>query len=221
MRRALLPGLIALALAFVGLNALADGDPPKGDRSGTPPAAKGAKASKVPAFTPEREAAALTFIRRHHPELATLLEQLRPMNQEEYEQAIGELFQVSESLAALKTRDPRRYELALEAWKAKSRVELLAAQLANTPSPALESRLRAALEAQIQIELRQQRYDREQLEARLKKLNESIERLERDRGRLVESRLNNIVKKSQRARRIEAGASADVRPSRTKEGKTR
>ena len=83
------------------------------------------------AVTPEREAEALAFVREHHPELATVLEALKPRNPAEYRKAIGELSQVARTLAEVKARNPRRYELALDAWKAKSRVELLAAQLAG------------------------------------------------------------------------------------------
>ena len=87
-----------------------------------------AKKAAMPEFTTEREAAARAFVGLHHPELNALLDRLKPMNPVEYEKAIGELFKVSEDMAALKARDPNRYPLVLESWKAKSRVEVLAAQ---------------------------------------------------------------------------------------------
>ena len=109
------------------------------------PIRKSASAPPVE-FDAAREADALAFVRQHHPELATVLEALKPMNPAEYRKAILELSQVSRTLAELKARNPRRYELVLEGWKAKSRVELLAAQLAGAPSEELRSRLRSAIE---------------------------------------------------------------------------
>jgi hypothetical protein len=172
--------------------------------------------AQAPTFTAEREAAALTFVQRHHPELATLLERLKPMNRAEYEQAIGELFQVSESLANLKERDARRYELALDAWKARSRVELLTAELASAPGPELESQLRQALDDQVNVELRQQQFDREALEARLRKVNESIDRIEQNHDKIVESRFRALLKKSQRARQRDTAKPDPAKPTPTR-----
>lgn len=57
------------------------------------------------------------------------------MSRGEYEQAVCDLSQVGESLANLKQRDPERFEPGLEAWKARSRVELVTVQLAKCPRP--------------------------------------------------------------------------------------
>src|SRR5262249_11713749 len=121
--------------------------------------------------TPDAEAAALAFVRENHPELAGLLQQLKPMKPAEYERAVRELAQVSRSLAAPKARTPRAYEPGLKVWKARSRVELLTAKLASAsgPSPELESQLRRAVEDQLDIEIRQQRFERDQVEERLKR----------------------------------------------------
>lgn len=211
MRRIL--AVVLAALTFGGLVTLAGNEPNKAGRAGP---VKGARAAKFPAFTLEREAAALTFVRRHHPELSALLQQLKPMNASAYEQGIGELFQISEKLAELQQRDPPRYELGLEAWKVRSRVELLTAQLAGAPSPALEGQLLEALEAQIDVEVRQQRLDLEQAEARARKVREGLDRLEGQRAVLIESRFQGLVKKGQRPRRQDGGQPAPGRPARAK-----
>ena len=142
-------------------------------------------------------------MRENHPELAALLEQLKPMKPAEYERAVRELAQVSRSLAAIKARNPQGYELGLDVWKAKSRVELLAAKLASAsgPSPELESQLRRAVEDQLDGEIRQQTVrDATRLEERLKKLKENLDRLESRRDSIIESRYQAFVKKGQRAR---------------------
>ena len=104
----------------------------------------------TPDLESDREANALAFVRENHAELATVLEALKPMNPAEYRKAIVELSQVSRNLADIKVRNPRRHDLVLDGWKAKSRVELLAAQLAGSPgrgapepAPAWRSRPRS------------------------------------------------------------------------------
>jgi hypothetical protein len=197
----------AVAVALLGLLALL----PDARAQTAPTTGKAAKAARS-AFTPEREAAALTFVARHHPELAALLERLKPMNRGEYEKAIGELFRASENLAALRDRDPRRHALMLDAWKARSRVDLLAAQFAAQPSPEGESALRAAIEAQMDVELAQNRFERELAAARLKRADDAIARLTKDRDRAIANRLESLRKKGQRPRA--AATAAPGRPAR-------
>jgi hypothetical protein len=160
-----------------------------------------------------REESALAFVRENHPELADLLEQLKAMKPDRYRRAIAELSQVYRSLSNLRRTDDRRYRVALEVWKAKSRAELLAAQLVGAPGAELEAQLRAAVEKQLAAELRQQRLERQNIAARLKKLDETIERMETKRDELVESRYQGLLKKGQRARRLGEGRSAPSRPA--------
>jgi hypothetical protein len=204
-----LPTILIAASLFLSTALGADDD--KGEKSKgqgkTPPAVpiapvrKSASAPPVE-FDAARETDALSFVREHPPELATVLEALKPMNPAEYRKAILELSQVSRTLADVKGRNPRRYELALEAWKAKSRVELLAAQLAGSPGEELRSQLRLAIEAKLDAEIRRQRYELEQAEAAVKKAHESLDRLENNRDSIVESRFRALQpKKSAKAKK--------------------
>lgn len=187
-----------------------------GPKRSKPPAARPSRVDKADAspLLPEREELTLSFVRKHHPELAALLESLKAMRPREYQRAIGELYQVSRSLEALKQRNPRRYELGLELWKAKSKAELLAAKLVSTPSEELESQLRAALEHQFELEIRQQEAEQEQLKARLNQVQSTIKRLNDHREKMIESRLQGLRNKVQRARRLDAGKSAPSKPVR-------
>lgn len=163
---------------------------------------------------PSPEAAALAFVGEHHPELASLLAMLKTMRPDEYAKAIRELGQVSRSLGNLKARDPGRYELGLELWKARSRVDLLTARLAAAdPRSAadLESPIREAVGAQLAVEIRQQRYERDQVEARLRRLTENLRKLEADPAAVAEARYQSLLKKSQRARRSAPTAKANAR----------
>ncbi len=140
-------------------------------------------------------------MRTHHPELGSLLEQLKAMKPEDYRRAINELAQVSKNLAMLQKNDPGRYPLALDAWKTRSRAELIAAELIGAPSAEHETRLRTALDQQISAEAGLRRYERDQLRRRLKNLDELIDRLESKHDQMVESRFQTLMKKGQRARR--------------------
>lgn len=203
--------LVPLAACFV----LAD----DAGSSRTHPAGKADRAEKKGTATvvaPEREEAALAFVREHYPELTSLLESLRVMKPAEYSRAIGELYQVSRSLESLKPRNPRRYEVGLELWKAKSRAELLAARLVSTPSTDLESQLRNALESQLDLEIRQQQLEQEQLRTRLEQVDATIKRLNDNRDKLIDTRLQGLRNKVQRARRQNGGKPAPSRPARVK-----
>ena len=98
-------------------------------------------------LTPEREAAAITFVRQHHAELVDLLNQLKETKPAEYQAAIRELFQTSERLAQLREQDPQRYELELDAWKTKSRIRLLAARSTMSGDMSLKTSSRGARRA--------------------------------------------------------------------------
>lgn len=101
----------------------------------------------VPDFTAEREAAALKFVELNHAELLTLLERLKARRSPEYTKAICELFAESERLAGFQISKPRLYRIELGVWKARSRLNLLAAQAAatNMADNQLDAQLRMAI----------------------------------------------------------------------------
>jgi hypothetical protein len=138
------------------------------------------------------------------------------MKPAQYQKAIAELFQVTRNLANLAKNDPKRYEASLAVWKARSRVEVIAALLASTPSPELESQLKAAIENHFETQLIIQRLERSSVQERLKKLNETIERLESNRDSLIESRYQELIKKGQRTRRQNEGQPVPAKSARTK-----
>jgi hypothetical protein len=220
--RTLIPYSLVI-LAVAGLVALADDRGPANPRSrpaGAPAsggADRGNRTDRTEKSDAEREAAALAFVRENHAELADLLEQLKAMKPDQYERAINELWQIQRTLANYKKNEKRRYQPALDVWKARSRAELLAAQMAGTPDAALEDSLRAALKTQLDAEIRQQKMERELAAERLKKLDEGIQRLESRHDKLVESRYQIMVRKGQRARRQELGRST-IAPSATEKG---
>lgn len=155
---------------------------------------------RQPAFTPEREAAALSFVRQHHPELEDLLVQLRNGNRREYQRAINDLFLASERLANTKERDPLKYELDLKAWKIDSRIRLLAARLAMTENEALQGELKELLLEKLDVQLEQQLLDRERLATRMEKLDAAIERLRTHREQEAQRALAKVMSELKNAR---------------------
>ena len=123
---------------------------------------------------------ALEFAREHHPELARLVGQLRKSKPAQFKSAVRHLIQSQERLERLQTRSPERYETALEAWKLDSRIRLLAARMTMSEDPELEAELRTVLRQRTDLRLRQLSEERDRLSTRLKRIEETISRIESD-----------------------------------------
>jgi hypothetical protein len=119
-------------------------------------------------------AKALEFAKTHHPELATLLEQLRANAPKDFDAAVTDLDRTRERLERSRKNTPERYELELAAWKLDSRVRLLAARLAMGGDMALEDELRATLAERHGVRVNLLQDERERTQKRLEKLDEQI-----------------------------------------------
>lgn len=152
----------------------------------------------LPAFTPEREAAALTFVSAHHPELAPLLAHLKKSRPQEYQKAIRKLFNDSERLAHSREAQPRRYELELQEWKLSSRIELLVARLTMDRTPALEAELRKVLTEQLEVRRAMLVQERERNAQRLESLDKEIADLDANREQRLDEKFEKAVNASQK-----------------------
>lgn len=153
--------------------------------------------SELPAFTATREAAALKFADQNHRDLKRLVEELQKKDRVAYESAIRELFAESERMAELQIRDSEMHALALELWKTKSRIDLLAARLklASTRKEYDEKVLRDLIRKQIDLELNIARLEIRRVEKRLeKRKNEVFERETTIDQQLVD-RFEQLLKK--------------------------
>ena len=147
----------------------------------------------LPLFTPEREAAAMTFVAAHHAELAPLLAHLKKSRPSEYQKAIRKLFNDSERLAHNRESQPQRYELELQEWKLGSRIELLVARLSMDRNPALEAELRRTLTEQMDIRRAMLNMERERLLQRAKVLDQQITELEQNRDEKLDEWFEKAV----------------------------
>ena len=163
--------------------------------AGSSATAKPGKAAKpTQGFTPEREAAALTFVRMHHAELAELLERLKTRRPQEYQKAIRELFRASERLASSQEQQPLRYELELQEWKLSSRIQLLVARMSMNRTPELEQELRQLLNEQVSVHRDLIRFSYERTSARAAALQKELKDLEQRQADLVEERFRAALK---------------------------
>jgi hypothetical protein len=205
------PLVVCLICAALPL-AAQDSSAPKTTRNNS-------KEDRQPGFTPQREAAALSFVRQHHPELGDLLTQLKAGNQREYQRVINELFNTSERLAQSQERDPLRYELELQAWKIDSRIRLLAARMAMNESDLLEAELKELLVERLDVQLEQQLLERQRVTTRLEKLDASIERIRKQRENEAQKSLTKLlegIQKSRPARKPAARAGGNQSGSKAK-----
>lgn len=148
--------------------------------------------SAKPRVTPSREAAAMTFARLHHPELAQLLDQLKQNNLKAYQNALQELFQESEKLERLREKQPERYEAAIELWKIESRIRLLAARMKMSADASLEDQMRDLLQQRIDLKLAQLREDHQRAMEKAEKMRQQIEQLESAQDEMIQKDLNRI-----------------------------
>jgi hypothetical protein len=187
--------------------------PRKTPRQGVPlrPGGPVKQPAKLPAFTAEREAAAVRFVSQHHAELKDLLVNLKTTDGKEYENAIRDLFRTSERLAQIQERgDAERYELELESWKTDSRVRLLAARLSmERDNRKLREELREELLKRIDLRLARVELDRRQMAEKLAGLDEQIARMKKQREQQADQSLQQLMKT---VRRPGAGPAKDGAP---------
>lgn len=187
-------------------------------------AGQNAQNPELPSFTPEREAAALTFANLHHPELASLLEQLKSSNPKGYRSAVQELFAQSERLARLQARTPERYESELTLWKLDSRIRLKAARSAMSDASETREELKALLLERNDLRLSLIKQDRERQAARLEKLDASIQQMEQNREQAADNELERLLNtarnrvKNVRPRTTKQAVSPDATGSPPKNG---
>jgi flagellar motility protein MotE (MotC chaperone) len=170
---------------------------PKPGAGDAKPAKKPA-AKEMPAFTPEREAAALTFVRTHHAELADLIAVLKEKHPKEYQRALRDLFRASERLAQIHDVDKGRYELELKAWKLQSRVVLLTARMTMEPSDKLRGDLRTALEQQYDNQLALVRAERDRAKQRIEMLEKQIDKLEQQKAEAIERQVETLSREAKK-----------------------
>jgi exonuclease VII large subunit len=190
MRTSLLYVAVSLLLALVAIAAAAD--------SGSNPASKKDRAKTPAGVTAQQEAEVLAFLRQHHNELADLLGHLQLSRPAEYARAVRDLWHASERLRQLEKGDRDRYELELQAWVIQSNIQLLAARLAMSDSPALRAELRQLLDNQFELRVQLAQADHDRAVERLNRLEDQLRRLADNRAEILEREFQAVTKSSER-----------------------
>lgn len=122
----------------------------------------------------QQEPAVLRFVSANHSELSPLLVSLKKHSPQQYERAVRDLHRVQQRLDTMRERDSERYELEIKKWQAKSRAQLVAAQLAVSDSVTLQQQLKRLVAQHLKLRAQLLKRDRRRQQDRLKKLNEQI-----------------------------------------------
>lgn len=144
----------------------------------------------------ERERRVIGFVRSHSPELAEVLARLETSKPDEYARAIEELDRSVQPLTTGRAKDPRLHEMELQAWQARTRVELLGARcmaakkVSVSEREALERQLRDAIIAELDIRAAQLAYRKQRSTAWY---DRQINRLATKRDDLVNARLKSLL----------------------------
>lgn len=163
---------------------------PNGNKSAKP---KTAGEKNPPGITLEREAAVMTFVKQHHPELSELLIHLKEHSPNEYQRAVRDLFRTSERLAQIQERDSLTYELELKLWKARSRAQLISARLQMADNDELKKQLRVTLNEEYDTRIELLRRDHERASERAKNLGDQLEKLSQRRGDEIEKQMKQLT----------------------------
>lgn len=164
-----------------------------GARPGGGDGEKDAKTDDARGDGKERERLVMAFVERHQPDLAKVLASLKRRKAAEYDAAIEDLHGTVLRLEAVRSRDERLHEIELRSWRARTRVELLAAQrIAGRVKDraGLEARLRDAVSEELDARAEHLAYRRQRSMAWY---DRQLDRLRDKRDELVASRLKSLL----------------------------
>jgi len=191
-----------------------------GRNAGKRTAKNGGKKRPAVALTPEREAAAITFVKQNHPSLALLLVELKKANPREYQRAMRDLFRTSERLANWRESDMLRYDLEVKAWQSQSRVQLLVVRLQMTTGDdqreALRNELASELRRQSEVRVAILKRERAKVAERLSKIDSQIEQFTSRRDEFVQKQLRLLERSTRQRSKSSNGRTSPLKTSPVK-----
>lgn len=168
---------------------------------------------RIEPFSREREENAIRFARKHHAELAELLEGLKRSDSESFQAGVRELARDAERLGKLAERDRERFDVSLKSWKLDSRIRLEIARLSMSLDEDFEARLRPMMEERQAARIQSLRLEEQRLSERLAKTKEQLKNLESNPTELVSSeiaRLRKLIAARARAKGPRPQTAADT-----------
>ncbi len=123
------------------------------------------------------------FVAEHLPELTNLLDRLKQQGNGHYQRAARDLERSISRIENLKKRDSKLYEVELELWKTRSRLQFAAAEFAVKPPENEDSatwRIQSLLKKKAVLELQRLRVLRVRAAEQIAELDEQITKREAD-----------------------------------------
>ena len=142
----------------------------------------------------QSEADAIAFVQEHHPELVSLLQSLKSMRQKEYEMAIREIVRTKKRLEMLAKREADLYAMELDAWKLKSKIDLMMAKAIARDKAFDKVVLRELLFQQVENQKKRWKHEQSTLAKRQEQLVELLGRTEGHEDARVEQQLSVHLK---------------------------
>ena len=140
------------------------------------------------------ESDAIVFVQEHHPELVSLLQSLKAMRQKEYEMAIRDIVRTKKRLEMLSKRESEMHLMELDAWKLKSKIDLLVAKGIARDKSFDTVVLRDLLKLQVENQKKRWKYEQATLAKRQEQIGDLLSKTEGHEEARVEQQLSAHLK---------------------------
>ena len=151
------------------------------------------------------------FVSENHPEALRLLNWLQNNRPEHFRKAIRTIASSYRRLMALKKNQPQRYEAALNMWKLRSRINLVAAQVTLKPSDELRKELRSMIKEHHRLRMEQLRQEKSKLASRLNRIDEQLGKSESEIEAIIQKEMRAVLRRAAQVKNGPARKSNDKR----------
>ncbi|AMV32424.1 hypothetical protein VN12_09885 [Pirellula sp. SH-Sr6A] len=141
------------------------------------------------------EELALEFVRLHHPELGELLSVLKDMDADQYQTAIRDITRARKRIESVAKRSLELHEIELQGWVIQSKIDLFLAKAVASDGKWNRSDLKALVEQRVINQKKRLKVERENLNARMQQIDESLSKLEGKETDRVEQQLGGMIRK--------------------------
>lgn len=141
------------------------------------------------------EEKALTFVQQHHSELRELLSVLKAMDADQYQTAIRDITRARKRIESLSKRSPEMQSVELQGWIIQSKIDLFLAKAVASDSKWNRDELRDLVQKRLDNQKLRLKVEKENLETRMKQIEESLSKLEGKETDRVEQQLGGMIRK--------------------------
>jgi len=148
-----------------------------------------------------RRKVVLDFVGQHFPELQKSLLKSEKKSPGKFRNAISRLEKGIIRLQKFEQKNPPKFELLVDLWKLKTRIEITLAKYANKESNSqLDERLRPLVEQTLGIRTSIAELDRQSAAKRISNVEKRLLHFENDRERIIKNQLSSFQKSADKIR---------------------